>query len=213
MLYGIDVSHHNGCICYELLCDNRIAVNERGVQFVIAKATEGVSYTDPMFERNMLQCYEHCLLTGAYHYVRGDSDPLKQAEHFISVVQDYAFTDTLLALDVEDKTLTNLNVNRVRDIVEIMVAEIYDRLHTYPVIYVSEKFMHPQMFSPIGELCGGWIAKWGDKRPSRTDLNTTIWQYSSKGRRAGVSSNVDLDIAYLTPQNWCKIADPSGVRR
>lgn len=215
MIYGIDVSHHNGKISYALLTDNRIAINcenGQGVSFVIAKATEGRTFVDTQFRRNMDCCKEYSLLSGAYHYVRGDSDPLVQARHFISIVEEYAFDDTLLALDVEDNTLTNLNVNRVSAIVEVMVAEIYDKLHTFPVIYLSEKFMHQHMFNDIGKLCAGWIAKWGDKKPSRPDLNTTIWQYSDKGRKAGISGNVDLDAAYLTPTNWRKIANPEGLR-
>lgn len=209
---GIDVSHHQGVINYNLLDDKRNARNDGGVDFVIAKATEGYSFVDKQFKRNMERCREHHILTGAYHYVRGDSSGIDQARHFISVVKDSAFKETLLALDVEDPTLTNLNVNRVADLVTDMVSEIYSELHTYPLIYVSEKFMHPEMFSSLGKLCGGWLAKWGEKRPARKDLNTTIWQYSAIGRRAGVDGLVDLDIAYVTRDNWIKIANPEGIR-
>lgn len=207
MLRGIDISHHNGVIDWKRL-------NEKmDIDFVIAKATEGTDFTDRMFARNMDYCKELCILHGAYHYVRGDYDALEQARHFIEVVEAFGDSDTLLALDVEDKTLTNLLPAKVTKIVTVMAAEIYDKLHTYPLIYVSKKFMNPAMFADIGRKCGGWIADWsGHEKPIRADLNTTIWQYTSNGSVVGIPTKVDRDIAYLTPENWVKIANPEGLR-
>lgn len=204
---GIDVSHHQGEIDYRMIKENHPEI-----KFVIAKATEGISFVDSMFDRNMSQCREFGLLRGAYHYVRGDLPPVTQAMHFCSVVKDQNDPSILLALDVEDSTLTNMRPRDVADIVEIMAGEIFDALQTFPLIYVSRAFMSPNMFKTLGELCGGWIASWGGKTPHRSDLNTSIWQYTSKGRVSGIRGDVDMDIAYITPQNWLKFANPEGRR-
>lgn len=205
MLKGIDVSHHNGKINYsKLSCTDN--------QFVIAKATEGEKFVDPMFARNMANCRQYNFLHGAYHYVRGDVDPVMQAQRFVSVLRHEADPCTLLALDVEDATLTRLPSRMVGEIVYTMVAEIYASLVTYPLIYTSEKFMRTDTFKELSGLCGGWLAKWGAAKPKRSDLNTTIWQYSSAGRVDGIQGNVDMDKAYLTPENWLRIANPEGKR-
>lgn len=203
---GIDVSHHQGEIDYRMIKENHPEI-----KFVIAKATEGCTYTDNCFDRNMGECKDVGLLRGAYHYVRGDVSFYDQARHFINVVEDYG-KDVVLALDVEDHTLTGKMASFVAGGVYEMAAEIYDTLHTYPLIYVSRAFMSPNMFNNIGNICGGWIASWGDKTPHRSDLNTSIWQYTSKGRVSGIRGDVDMDIAYITPQNWLKFANPEGRR-
>lgn len=211
MIKGIDVSHHQGKIDY-----NEMIKNHPEIAFVIAKATEGRTFVDSQFDRNMAWCREKNLLRGAYHYVRGDVDPISQATHFCEIVSSHDDPDILLALDVEDKTLTCKRPLEVVIIVETIAAEVYSRMHTYPLIYVSRAFMRPDMFSKLGELCGGWIAAWGEKCPRRKDLNTSIWQYTDKGRVQGIGGkqgcNVDLDQAFITPENWIKIANPEGLR-
>lgn len=207
MLRGIDVSHHNGRINFTALANDDI-------QFIIAKATEGRSFVDSEFARNMCLCRQHSILHGAYHYVRGDVPAREQAQHFIDIVKVEGDSCTVLALDVEDSTLTRLPYKEVSEIVYEMVAEIHDECMTFPLIYTSEKFMHREMYNYCGisDLCGGWIAKWGSKKPQRKDLNTTIWQYSDKGRVAGIKGNVDMNYAYVSPENWLRIANPEGDR-
>lgn len=207
MIKGIDVSHHNGTIDFSALIQNHPEI-----RFCIAKATQGTSFVDDKFKRNINQAFNHSLLRGAYHYVVGNRDPYAQADHFCNVVEQDADYDTLLALDIEDHTITSLPYKEVSDMTLIMVSKIYERLHTYPLIYCSRAFMHPETFSVVGKLCGGWIAAWSDKTPARRDLNTSIWQYSSTGRLTGIKGNVDMNKAFISPENWKKIADPYGYR-
>lgn len=205
MLNGIDVSHHNGVINFDKLF-------KTDTEFIIAKATQGGTFVDNQFARNMYQARKYNLLTGAYHYVTGGVDAITQSRHFMDIVNTYDDKYTLLALDVEDGSLMDMGAQLVGDMVYTMVAEIYDNMRTYPLIYASEKFMRTDTFKEVTKLCGGWIAKWGDKKPYREDLNTTIWQYSAKGTVSGIETHVDMNKAYLTPENWRKIADPEGRR-
>lgn len=206
-LYGIDVSHWQGDINYDLL------VGDTNGDFVIAKASEGKKTKDSKFSRNMTECYMHGILRGAYHYVRGDCNWYEQANNFLSTVLPVweVEKDVLLALDVEDKTLVARGAHYTAQLVDDMVQEIVDQTGVYPLIYVSRAFMSTDTFARLDNLCGGWIASWGTpNKPKRRDLNTSIWQYTSKGRVEGINGYVDLNRAYMSIPAWHKFANPRG---
>jgi lysozyme len=74
-----------------------------GNSFGFAKATEGVTYTDPAFARNWAALGAYGIVRGAYHFFHPAVDPAAQAEFFVSVVRShggFAPGDVFLA-DVE----------------------------------------------------------------------------------------------------------------
>lgn len=201
-LYGVDVSHWQGDIDFERF------VTDVNSDFMIAKASEGKTHKDKKFVHFMDRCAEFKILRGAYHYVRGDSTWYEQTNNFLSCVMDFP-SDILLALDVEDKTLIDRGELYTRKLVDDMVQEIHDQTGVYPLIYVSRAFLRTDTFAEVGKLCGGWIASWGTPtRPKRRDLNTSIWQYTSKGSVAGIKGAVDLNRAYMSAESWLKFANP-----
>lgn len=58
MLFGIDVSYHQEWIDWP-------KVSASGVRFAILKASEGETYTDPMFEENFRGAAETGIITGS----------------------------------------------------------------------------------------------------------------------------------------------------
>ena len=60
MLYGVDVSQHNGIVDFEELRNN-------GVQFVIVRSSYGCNEDDNFLD-NVVDATEAGLLVGAYHY-------------------------------------------------------------------------------------------------------------------------------------------------
>lgn len=201
-LHGIDVSHWQGKIDYDKFCSTNY-YND----FVIAKATESLTFNDDMFERNMRECIERSILHGAYHYLTSACDGSLQAEHFLDIVDRCCDNNTVFAVDVEDKTLANLRYDVVVDIVQRFCNVVHEATNVYPLVYVSRSFMRNYMFEDIGKLCAGWIASWGTSiKPRRNDLNTTIWQWTSKGNIYGIQGSVDLNIAYLTRSAWLRLA-------
>jgi lysozyme len=89
-LYGVDVSSFQGSPDY-------VKVHAAGVAFVIAKATEGLGYTDPTYTRNKAAIPAAGLVPGAYHFLRGTHDGASQAEAFVRAADPHA----IHALDVE----------------------------------------------------------------------------------------------------------------
>lgn len=207
-LYGIDVSHWQGTIDFSKWLEG-----DDHNDFMLMKATQGVSFVDSEFYRNACQCMERSVLAGSYHYVVGDMPALDQARHYIAEHKK-AFGDypAVMALDVEDSTLTSLHWMAVQEMVEIMVGEIVGSCNTRPFIYVSKAFMKSDMFTELGKICPGWIAHWNaPNAPRRVDLNTSMWQTSSTGVASGIKGRVDTDTFFGTADAWRKIAVPPDL--
>ena len=75
--FGIDISKWQGT--------NDYAKMKANTSFVFVKATESWGYTDPKFHTNWQGLVGHN--RGAYCYVYPESDPLRQANHLIDIVQ------------------------------------------------------------------------------------------------------------------------------
>ena len=72
---GIDASRHQGRVPWK-------AVRAAGGLFAFNKATEGLSWKDPLFLENTLGTRDAGLYSGAYHYFQAQQDAAKQAESF-----------------------------------------------------------------------------------------------------------------------------------
>ena len=77
---GIDVSYWDSGIDWP-------KVRATGQRYVFIKASEGDSYADPTFDDNWRGEKSAGLLRGAYHFVRSNVDPKKQATKFIDYVK------------------------------------------------------------------------------------------------------------------------------
>lgn len=60
-IHGIDISHHQGDIDWDVL-------SQQDIQFVYMKATEGGDWVDPKFRTFWKSALEKELVIGAYHF-------------------------------------------------------------------------------------------------------------------------------------------------
>lgn len=182
---GLDLSAHNGDIDFR-------AVKEAGIQFVILKATEGVSFTDRKFAENYRQARAAGLKTGAYHFFRFDCDGAVQANHFLNVIRDMEF-DFPVTLDVEESG--NPDGHDSDSIVKTLGQAIrHLELNGYDVMLYTNKRGYRKFISsfPDHKL---WICSFSD--PPGPD-SWYMWQYTHRGRVNGVNDLVDINI--LNPQ-------------
>ena len=173
MLYGCDLSHHNGA--------NAVlnAIAQKGdIRFVICKSTEGRTYKDPTFDVNMRAAMNNSRLLGAYHYARPENGNTieEEALNFVNAVKPY-IGNCLLALDWEGEALKYNPEWALAwcEQVKLMTG-------VKPVIYVQESYL-PKLEKPFtGSDFGIWVAKWSDKNPNvPTSLKPfVLWQYTSK---------------------------------
>ena len=87
----IDLSHHNASVDF-------VKLKAAGVVGVIHKATQGTTYTDPMFASRRTQAQAAGLLWGAYHFASNE-DPVAQENYFLSKAEPAR--GDLVALDFE----------------------------------------------------------------------------------------------------------------
>ena len=95
---GIDVSAWQGTI-------NWAKVADAGIRFAIMKATEGSSWNDPTYAKNVSGATSNGIVVGAYHFADPSSasgDAVAEADHFVSVARNSP-GDIVPALDIEHK--------------------------------------------------------------------------------------------------------------
>jgi lysozyme len=185
MISGIDISHHNGHIDWAKM-------KGLGKAFAFLKATEGTSFIDPMFARNLRDCRSAGLPVGAYHFFRPELDPALQSSLFLRVVGKAQHGDLPPVLDweVSDNVRPGVQVQRAKIWLE-HVEQFYGKP---PIIYGSPSFLAglglPVWFTNY-KL---WIANYGVHAPHIPApwKSHLFWQTSDAG-------GLDLDVFNGTP--------------
>ncbi|MFL6232935.1 MAG: glycoside hydrolase family 25 protein [Thermoanaerobaculia bacterium] len=196
-IQGIDVSHYQGVIDWNL-------VAEAGMAFAFIKATEGISTVDPEFQDNWSGAKAAGLLRGAYHFYQPGDDPQQQAEYFLSVVQTVP-GDLPPVLDVEIPA----EASEIIAGAQAWLAAVAQATAKIPILYTS-----PSFWAQLGASVTGfsqfplWVAEYGVTAPKIPEGWTawTFWQFSESGSVSGIEGSVDLDIFQGTLQGLQQMA-------
>ena len=186
----------------------------QGIDFCIAKATEGDYYVDPYCDGFIQDCIEHGILFGFYHF-NGRGTPEREAEFFYSNCTGY-IGHGIPVLDYETSNGDDV------EWCERFLQRFHDLSGVWPMIYMSE-------FHPIGiakfagswipEKCGLWCANYNRDyaswptsdecpvNPSPWEF-VAIWQFASDFRITGFHGNLDADLAFMDRDAWGKYAKP-----
>ena len=181
---GIDVSHFQGTVNWQ-------QVEQAGVLFAIAKATDGVTWIDPDFTANWAGMKEAGLLRGAYHFFEPADDAAQQAEFFLSVVQIES-GDLPPVLDVETAAATS---EALWQGVQTWLEQVEAATGVQPILYMSPGFANEYAAPSSLAAYPLWVAEYGVSQPMLPTGWTTwlIWQYSESGTMPGITGAVDLD--------------------
>ena len=186
-VHGIDVSHHQGDIDWEAVGNTH--KQQHPIRFAIMKATEGGDYKDRRFDENFARSREVGLIRGAYHFYNPNTDPIRQADFFISQVK-LQKGDLAPVLDIERKP-------RSKTQLQADLKKFLDRLEQHygvkPIIYTSYKYMERYLDAPEFKTYPLWIAHY-----YVATLNYQgpwqFWQHTDYGTVPGIDSNVDLNV-------------------
>ena len=203
-LNGIDVSRWQGDIDF-------VAVRESGMQFVFIKATEGSTYVDPRFAENWKKANAAGLHVGVYHYFRASSSvPADQKDNIGKTLHSVAFDPAVhvLAIDIETARNTAATPSQMADnAFELLQLLEEDGVlgGQLPLIYCDNNTWRYYLDAQRHDFSryGLWIANWNVDAPTLPDTwqqagkDWCVWQYSSKGRVAGIEGDVDLDQSRL----------------
>ncbi|MDE6084915.1 MAG: hypothetical protein K2G40_00740 [Muribaculaceae bacterium] len=181
---GVDISAHNGNVDFEKL-------KLSGIDFVMLKATEGVSFIDKKFEYNYQKAREAGLRVGVYHFFRFDCDGRVQAFHFLNTIGDRSF-DFPLALDVEESG--NPAGHDRKDIVNNLREAIdHLELRSHDVMLYTNKRGYSRFISRDFPDYPLWICSFSD--PPGPDC-WYMWQFTHRGNVPGVNGQVDINILH-----------------
>lgn len=182
---GIDLSHHNGPVDWARL-------GTEPLDFVYLKASEGTGHIDPRFQENWLAATRLGWKVGAYHFYLLCHAGAPQAENFIRQVEVRPGT-LPPAVDLEHAHNCEARNGRGAALAQIRVflAALEGEYAAVPVIYTTPAF-HAEWLAGEGfDAHPIWIRSL-EGPPA---LPHAIWQYSMKGKLAGIEGPVDRNRA------------------
>lgn len=195
---GIDISYHQGSIDFN-------QVKNSGIEFVMIRASYGFFNQDKKVHEYVQCCESVGLPYGFYHYsyARNLQEAEKEVRGFLNLVKDYNPSFPLV-IDMEDadnwkRDNGNPNNQMLVDICDYFCEQV-EKAGYYAMIYANTDWFTNRINSSKLDRYDKWLADW------RTQPNTTIprgiLQYTTSGKVAGISTNVDMDEAY---QDYPKI--------
>jgi lysozyme len=157
-VYGIDISHHQG---KQIESINK---QKDGIDFIICKATEGITYTDPEFSSNWKITKNKSILRGAYHFYRSKDDPIEQATHFLKTVSDFQSTDIPPILDFEEGGIDkSQSIGEIQSALKKFLLEIENKSKSKPIIYTDVTTGNTYLNDSFFAAYPLWIANYNGK--------------------------------------------------
>src|SRR4030095_12762619 len=182
---------------YDMMRPDFAAMKREGIIGVIHEATYPSFVRDAKYFDRQMTATRAGLLWGAYHYANA-SDPVRQADHFLSAVASaWAQVDSaargpgvLLVLDFEKNGHYPGGTMRVDQAVAF-VERIRERTGKYPGIYSGEYHLQQVLNGPNVSLrykrvlsnCWLWIANYHyEPRITAPWSDWHLWQYCGDGK-------------------------------
>lgn len=189
-VHGIDISRHQNEIDWDKLKLN----DQKFVQFVFIKITEGATLQDVWFNENYKKARQHNIPVGVYHFFTFCRTGKEQAENFLQTIPKDSLPTLPPVIDLEYGG--NCSQNRLPDLLKeigdfmSIVETYYGRkmliytTHEFYDDYLTEKFKD----NPI------WIRDMYREPKIKDGKKWMFWQYSSRGRLDGIEGLVDLNV-------------------
>lgn len=216
-LHGVDIaSYQKDMDCSKVKAD-----------FIIIKATQGTTYVNPHCNRQYAQAKAAGKLLGLYHYATGVGAEV-EADFFINNIKNYV-KEAILCLDWEHNEVGGknpvFNTSNEVEYVYRFAKRVHDLTGVYPLIYMSASVTRRRDWSKVAQICELWDAQYASSTKI-TDYQDSPWrdakglgawkeppaihQYSSSGSIDGYRqtspNKLDMDIAYLSRDEWSMLA-------
>lgn len=195
---GIDVSKWNQEIDWE-------AVSEEGVEFAIIRcgyrgAASGALVIDPRYEENIRGAIDAGIPVGVYFFTQAldEVEAVEEASMVIRLIEEYdvdypVFLDSESAggsgradgLNVKERTAAH------KAFLETISAAGYET-----GVYASRNWLNDKLNMTELSDYRTWLAEYAEV--PAYDGYYHMWQYTSKGTVDGISTNVDLNLCYMS---------------
>jgi len=180
-VHGIDVSAYQS-----------ETYSTAGLDFVIVKATEGLSYTNPRLAAQTKRARDAGMVVGFYHYPHMANDPIKEADYFLKKAPIQA--GDIIVFDWEGYDAANKGVPRSRQLAyrDAWLKYVKGKMpgHRVGMYCNTDYWLNVDTTSNCGDFL--WIATGG--KPAGQpgiDYAWTFHQYSTAG-------GIDHDVANFT---------------
>ena len=199
-MYGIDIASYQ----------RGIDLTKVPGDFVIIKATQGTGYVNPAYKAQYASAKKAGKLIGLYHY-SGGSGAIAEADFFVKTVKDH-IGEAVLVLDWEAGQNKAWNSKMV-SYCKTFLDRVYSKTGVRALVYMSQGVTNSYNWSSVAKDYGLWVARYGANRKTGYRQTTAygktgawsapvIFQFTSKGKLAGWSGYLDLNIAYMTKDAW-----------
>lgn len=185
--------------------------------FVIVKFTQGVSYLNPHADRQYSTSKSAGKLLGAYHYAEG-KDAKAEAQYFVRSLGSRV-GECILALDWEGNQNSRFGSGQDVAWCKTFLDEVYRLTGVRALIYMSKSVCRRYNWSSVAQSYPLWCAQyksnsttgyqyspWTDDKGFGAWDKDTIRQYSSHGRITGYNDEIDIDLAYMSADQWRAMA-------
>lgn len=189
---GIDISKYQG---NEI--DN-LNASTSDLAFVICKATEGNTYTDPNFQHNWDTIAKNGFIKGAYHFYRTNDQPQDQLANYTNAVSDLPSDALPPIVDFEEGSIVgSTDVAQIQaDLLQFLslLEQHYNRI---PMIYTDVNIGNSYLDNPDFAKYPLWIANYTSaSQPTMPGAwkgtDWIFWQQSDDYKIGSTANDYDL---------------------
>lgn len=206
---GVDVSHHQGMIDWEVL-------SQQGIDFAFIKATEGSSFRGSRFEYNWENARKTHLKVRAYHFYSFESSGVTQAQNFISVVP---VEKDMLPPVIDFEFYGNVEKNppemeKALQILDDIISALEDHYGMRPIIYATPR-AYKLYLEGAYEDYPIWIRD-VFRKPDWLTRGWTFWQYLNRKVLKGYEGRerfIDMNVFNGTQADFEKFIEESRLDR
>jgi len=183
-----------------------------GQKYVFIKASEGIGYTDPQFERNWQLAKDAGLLRGAYHFARVSlsdtiaEDARAEATWFAKVMGPLGEGDLNPVLDIEwDKRADGIKAKDIVEWCKVFLETLEGLTGRVPIIYTGVNYWRYKLLkSRDFDRYPLWLVQYvnldapnkpiqeKDKKGNIVwEWPATFWQWSHTKPVAGIGAKID----------------------
>lgn len=191
--YGIDISRFQG----DELASSTFK-NIDSLKFVICKATEGITFTDPKFTSNWQILKKQKIIRGAYHFYHIKDDPIKQASNFLTSLKNLAALDMPPILDFEDTSIDSKDdIAKIQRNVLLFLKTIEGKTKRTPIIYTNNSTANTYLNDSQFAKYPLWIADYKSITTPKVpeiwkNKGWSFWQKSSEYKIGSITNDLDV---------------------
>ena len=181
-------------------------VKNSGIQGVIIRIGYGTGGIDTSAQYNIDQAKKHGIPFGVYlfSYAQSGSEGYQEGMNTVNLLRRYGVSPSDLALPVYyDLEWYRLPSSTYDSIANNWWSALQANGYKNLALYASTSWYNTYLNTPNLHAKAGWVAQYGALLQYRNFTSPSKffgWQYSSKGRVAGIAGNVDLNaFGYTEP--------------